>query len=105
MHHCQLPRVIELETRDTLSAGQNGWRGQFTQLAAVDKGLQDVLLNVVVVVDDFCHSRPELGQIFDILVYAEVVHVVGSWLGSQWPQGCEPVPALSRWRPLGQVCR
>jgi hypothetical protein len=52
MHHRQLSRVIELEARYPLSTGKGGGLSQFPQLPAVDKGLQDVLLDVVVVVAD-----------------------------------------------------
>jgi hypothetical protein len=60
MHDRQLSRVIELEAGYPLSVGQDGWLSQLPQLAAVDKGLQDVLLDVVVVVDD-----PGLVPIFE----------------------------------------
>jgi hypothetical protein len=52
MHDCQLSRVIELETWYSPSAWENGRLGQFSQLPAVDKGFQNVLLDIVVVVDD-----------------------------------------------------
>ena len=62
MHHRQLSRVIELEAWDPLSIGEDGRLGQFPQLAAVDKGLQDVLLDVVVVVDDLGHPVLGVGE-------------------------------------------
>lgn len=52
MHDRQLSRVIQLETGDPPSTGEHGRLGQFPQLPAIDKGLQDVLLDGVVVVDD-----------------------------------------------------
>jgi hypothetical protein len=59
MHDRQLSRVIELEPWDPLSVGQDGWLGQLPQLAAVAKGLEDVLLDVVVVIDDPGHPFAE----------------------------------------------
>jgi len=52
VHDRQLSRVIELEARDPLSAGKDSGLGQFPHLPTVDKGLQNILLDIVVVVDD-----------------------------------------------------
>jgi hypothetical protein len=46
VHEGKLPRVIELEARDDC------WFRKFSQLAAINKGLQDVLLHVEIVVVD-----------------------------------------------------
>jgi hypothetical protein len=40
--------MIELESRDALAAWEDGWRSQSFELVAVDKGLQDVLLDIEV---------------------------------------------------------
>ena len=57
----------------------------FPQLAAVDEGLQDVLLSVVIVVDDIGHPLAELRQVLYTLVDSVVSHVIGGRLGSQQP--------------------
>jgi hypothetical protein len=46
VHEGKLPRVIELEARDDCRFRN------FSQLAAINKGLQDVLLHVEIVVVD-----------------------------------------------------
>lgn len=51
-HHRQLSRMIELEARYPFSTGKDRRLGQFPKLSAVDKCLQDILLDIVVVVDD-----------------------------------------------------
>ena len=57
----------------------------FPQLAAVDEGLQNVLLGIVIVIDDIRHPLTELRQVLDVLVDAVVSDVIGSRLGSQQP--------------------
>jgi hypothetical protein len=44
--------MIELESRDAFAVGQNCGLSQLSQLPAIDEGLQDVLLHVVITVDD-----------------------------------------------------
>ena len=83
MHHRQLSWVIELEAGDPLSAGKDSGLGQFPQLAAVHKGLQDVLLDVVVVVDDRRHLLVQFREMFNGFLAAIVVDVVGSRLGAE----------------------
>ena len=50
MHYRQLARVVELEAWDSPATGKDRGLGQLTQLAAVDKGFEDVLLDVVLMV-------------------------------------------------------
>ena len=52
MHDRQLSRVVELETRDPPSTGENGRLRQLPQRSSVEEGFQDVLWNAVVVVND-----------------------------------------------------
>jgi hypothetical protein len=68
-----------------LSVGEDGWLGEFPQLAAIDKGLQDVLLDIVIVVDDSRHPLSKFGKVLDVFVDSIVVHVIGGRLGSQYP--------------------
>ena len=52
MHQGELPRVIEPEARNALSRrGESRFR-ELSQLAAIDKGFQDILLHVEVVIVD-----------------------------------------------------
>ena len=52
MHQGELPRVIELEARNALSRRRNCRFRELSQLAAIDKGFQDILLDVEVVIVD-----------------------------------------------------
>ena len=52
VHERELPRVVELEAGDALSACGDCRLRQFSQLPAVDEGFDDVLLDAEVVVDD-----------------------------------------------------
>ena len=52
MHQCKLPGVIELETWNALSGRCDGRLRKLSQLAAIDKRFQDVLLDVEVVIVD-----------------------------------------------------
>jgi hypothetical protein len=52
MHEGELPRVVELEARDALPAGSDSWLRKFSQLAAIDESLEDVLLDSQVTVGD-----------------------------------------------------
>ena len=52
VHQGELPRVVELEAGDALSRRRDGRFRELSQLAAIDEGLQNVLLHVQVVVVD-----------------------------------------------------
>ena len=52
MHEGELPRVIELEARNALSRRCDCRFRELSQLAAIDKGFQDILLDVEVVIVD-----------------------------------------------------
>jgi hypothetical protein len=52
MHEGELPWMIELEAWNALSGRRDRRFGQFSQLAAINKGLQDILLHVEIVVVD-----------------------------------------------------
>jgi len=76
MHEGQLPRVIELEAGDALSGSGDCWFCKLSQLAAIHKGLQDVLLDVEIVVVDSRHGLAESGKVFHRFVDAVIVDVV-----------------------------
>ena len=50
MHQGQLPRAIELQTRDAFAVSEDGVLAEVPQLAAIEEGFQDVLLNIQIVV-------------------------------------------------------
>ena len=52
VHQGELPRMVELEAWDALAGRGDGWLSEAAQLAAVDEGLQDVLLDIEVIVVD-----------------------------------------------------
>jgi hypothetical protein len=52
MHQGELPRMIELEARNALSRRRDGRFRELSQLAAIDKCIQDILLDVAVVIVD-----------------------------------------------------
>jgi hypothetical protein len=53
------------------------------ELATIQEGFQDVLLDVVIVVDDGRHLLAELRKILHSLFNAAVGDVVGRWLCAQ----------------------
>ena len=52
MHQGELPRVIELEARNPLSRRRDCRLRELSQLAAIDEGFQDILLDVEVIIVD-----------------------------------------------------
>jgi hypothetical protein len=52
VHQGKLPRVVELEAGDALARRRDRRLRELAQLAAIDEGLQNVLLYVQVVVID-----------------------------------------------------
>jgi hypothetical protein len=60
MHKRESPRMIELQPRDPFAAGQAGRFGEFSQLAAVGEGVEDVLLNGEITVGDGRHRPTQL---------------------------------------------
>ena len=52
VHKRQLPQVIQFQAGDAFAVGQQRGLTEMPELAAVDEGLQDVLLDVEVAVRD-----------------------------------------------------
>ena len=52
VHQGKLPRVIELEAGNALSGRRDGRFRELSQLAAIDEGFQNILLDVEVVIVD-----------------------------------------------------
>ena len=83
MHQSQLARMIQLQTRNAFAVGQEGGLAEFPQLAAIDEGFQNVLLNLQVVVGDGGRFLSELGKMVDGFVDGVVGDVVGGGLGAE----------------------
>jgi hypothetical protein len=76
VHDGKLPRVIELEARDALSGRGDCWFRKLSELAAINKGLQDVLLRVEIIVIDGRHGLAEDGRVFHRFVDPVIVDIV-----------------------------
>jgi hypothetical protein len=76
VHEGKLPRVIELEARDALSGRGDCWFRKLSELAAINKGLQDVLLHVEIVVVDGRHGLAEDGRVFHRFVDPVIIDIV-----------------------------
>src|ERR687892_269182 len=83
LHDGKLARMIELQARNAFAARQDGRLAQLLQLAVIDKGLQDVLLDVQVGVDDRGLLLAKGGEMVDRLRDCVVPNVVGGRLGAQ----------------------
>jgi hypothetical protein len=83
MHQGQLPGMVEFETRDALAILQNRGLGELSQLAAIDEGLQNVLLHVEVAIEHGIHPGAEGGKMLDGLFHPIVGDIVGRRLGAQ----------------------
>src|SRR3974377_2239763 len=65
VHQRKLPGVVEFETGNAFSRRGDGWLRQHSQLAAVDEGFYDILLDVQIVVVDRREGAAPGGQVFD----------------------------------------
>jgi hypothetical protein len=52
VHEGQLPRVIELQPGEARAGGEHRGLGEASQLAPIDEGLEDVLLDVEIRIDN-----------------------------------------------------
>jgi hypothetical protein len=52
VHQCELAGVIEPQSRNAFPCRSNGRFGEPSQLAAIDEGLEDVLLHIEIIVVD-----------------------------------------------------
>src|SRR5262249_60910209 len=67
VHQRELTRVIEREPGEAFPSGQARGVGELAQLAAVDEGLQDVLLDGERAIDDGGHRGTELRHVLEPL--------------------------------------
>ena len=63
VHQRQLSWVVQFQAGNPFATGKHGGFCQLTQLASVDKGFQDVLLDGEIVVADGRQLVSELGQV------------------------------------------
>lgn len=70
VHEGELPRMIELQAGNAFAVGKEGGLTELAELAAIDEGLQDVLLDIEVVVDDGGKLLSERGEMVDTFVDA-----------------------------------
>ena len=84
VHEGELSWMVELEARNALSRRGDGRLREFSELTTVDEGLQDVLLDIEVIVDDRRKLSAERRKIFDRFVHAVIIDVVA---GRLCPQG------------------
>ena len=82
VHQGQLPRMIQLQAGNAFAVGQQGGLAEFAQLAAIDEGFQNVLLNVEVVIDNRGKFSPEFWKMVDSFVDGVVGNVVGGRLSA-----------------------
>lgn len=62
VHEGELSGMVEFEAGDTSAVGQNGWLSELVELPTIHEGLQDVLLDVEVAVDDGGQLGPQCGE-------------------------------------------
>lgn len=86
LHQGELSRRVQPQSRDALSRGIDGGSRELTQLSSVDKGLENVLLDIEIVLGNVVKLLSECGKILHGLSDAIIlVDVVGGGLGSQYP--------------------
>ena len=83
VHEGQLPGIVELEARNAFAGCGDGGFGQPLELAAIDKRLEDILLDIQVIVIDRRELVAQGRKVLDSLVHAVVGHVVGGGLGPE----------------------
>lgn len=83
MHQCELAGMVEFEARDPFAVGEEGGLAEPAQLAAVDKGFQDVLLDVEIIIHDGGEFVAQFREMGDGLFDSRIGHIVGGRLGPQ----------------------
>ena len=69
--------MIEFQTGDAFAVGQDGGLSELAQLAAVDKSLQDVLLDVEISVGDGGEPFTQVRQVLNSFLDAVIGDIVG----------------------------
>jgi hypothetical protein len=63
VHQGELSGIVELEAGDAFAGRGQGGFGKVSELPAIDKGFEDIVLNVQVIVDDRRHLVAQRGEI------------------------------------------
>src|SRR5437867_11133512 len=82
LHESQLPRVIQLESWNAFAIGQNCGLSKLQQLSTIDEGLQDVLLDVVIAVDNGREFVAKYRKVFNRFADVVVGVVICGWFGA-----------------------
>ena len=83
VHEGQLARIVELEAGNAFAGRGDGGFGQPLELTAIDKRLEDVLLDIQIIVIDRGEFVAQGRKVLDSLVHSVVGHVVAGGLGSE----------------------
>jgi len=83
VHQRLLSGVVKLETGNAFAGRRDSGRGEPLQLAAVNKRLENVLLDIQVAVVDRVELVAQCGEVLDGLVETIVVDVVARRLGAK----------------------
>ena len=75
--------MIELQPGNPFTVGKDSGLAELPELAAIDEGFQNVLLDIVIVVDDGRKLGSKFGQMVDGFVDGVIVDVVGGGLGTK----------------------
>ena len=75
--------IVELEARNAFAGRGDGGLGQPLELTAIDKRLEDILLDVQVIVIDRGELVAQGRKVLDSLVHAVVGQVVAGGLGPE----------------------
>src|SRR5947208_15710701 len=70
VHEGELPRLVELQTRNASAVGKQRGLGELTKFLAVHKGFQDILLHFQIAVDDAMKPHSQFGKILHRLADA-----------------------------------
>src|SRR5271165_428952 len=83
VHESQLSRIVELEARNAFAGRGDGGLGKPLELTAIDKRLEDILLDVQVIVIDRSKLVAQGRKVLHGLVHSVVGHVVAGCLGPE----------------------
>ena len=75
--------MIELQPGNPFTVGEDSGLAELPELAAINEGFQNVLLDIVIVVDDGRKLGSKFGQVFDGFVDGVIVDIVGGGFGTQ----------------------
>src|SRR6266436_4787880 len=83
VHEGQLAGIVELEARNAFADRGDGGLGEPLELTAIDKRLEDILLDIQVTVVDRRELVAQRGKMLDSLIHSVVGHVVAGCFGPE----------------------